>query len=73
MLDTGFDLESGYVETSSGSEVEVDFEKMSKSKLNGIDPVDFVSEWGITLTRLFVLYAAAPFEEIHWDTKSKLT
>ena len=64
--------DSGAVEKSSGEAVEVSFEKMSKSKLNGVDPQNFVSEWGITMTRLFVLYAAAPSEIIHWDTKSNL-
>lgn len=44
---------------------------MSKSKFNGVDPLEFVAEWGITLTRLFVLYAAAPSEVILWDTKCK--
>uniref|UniRef100_H2YL35 leucine--tRNA ligase n=1 Tax=Ciona savignyi TaxID=51511 RepID=H2YL35_CIOSA len=45
---------------------------MSKSKMNGVEPGDFVSEWGITLTRLFVLYAAAPYESIHWDVKTDI-
>nr|XP_039249842.1 probable leucine--tRNA ligase, mitochondrial [Styela clava] len=50
--------------------VEVSFQKMSKSKLNGVDPEDFVNEWGYSITRLYVLYAAAPFEDIHWDVKT---
>lgn len=58
------------VTKDTGEEVEESFQKMSKSKFNGIDPVDFVNEWGISLTRLYVLYAAAPFEDIHWDVKT---
>jgi len=65
------DADSAAFEKSTGEPVEMLFEKMSKSKLNGVDPLQFVSEWGITLTRLFVLYAASPAEVIHWDTKSK--
>ncbi|XP_076802547.1 putative leucine--tRNA ligase, mitochondrial [Clavelina lepadiformis] len=52
--------------------VDVTFEKMSKSKLNGVDPSEFIAEWGITITRLFVLYAAAPSEVIHWDVKTDI-
>ena len=59
------------MEISSGKPVEVTFEKMSKSKFNGVDPASFVADWGISLTRLFVLYSAAPEEDINWDVNSK--
>ena len=60
-----------FVEKSTGKPVEVSFEKMSKSKFNGVDPNQFVGEWGISLARLFVLFQAAPEQEIEWDVKSE--
>lgn len=52
--------------------VKMSFQKMSKSKLNGVDPKKFVDEWGISITRLYVLYAAAPSEDICWDIKTDI-
>jgi len=59
-----------FVEKISNLPVDVSFEKMSKSKFNGVDPASFVAEWGISLTRLFVLSAAAPQDIIEWDLRS---
>lgn len=59
------------VVTSTDEAVVESFEKMSKSKFNGINPKDFVEQWGVTMARLYVLYAAAPHEDILWDDKSK--
>lgn len=64
------DSGSAPVSKDTGEVVTPSFQKMSKSKFNGVDPEEFVSEWGISITRLYVLYAAAPFEDIHWDVKT---
>jgi leucyl-tRNA synthetase len=38
------------------SKIEVSWEKMSKSKHNGVDPTDAFSEYGADTTRLFILF-----------------
>lgn len=58
--------------SSTNEEVLESFEKMSKSKFNGINPQDFVEKWGVTMARLYVLYAAAPHEDILWDNKTDI-
>lgn len=55
----------------TGEKLQVTWEKMSKSKHNGIDPQEFVKECGIDTLRLYVLFAAPPEQDILWDTKSK--
>lgn len=54
-----------------GGRVEVTFEKMSKSKHNGLDPQDVVQQYGVDTMRLYVLYAAPPEQDILWNVKSE--
>ncbi|XP_064025896.1 leucine--tRNA ligase, mitochondrial [Pogoniulus pusillus] len=54
----------------TGEKLQVTWEKMSKSKHNGIDPQEFVKECGIDTLRLYVLFAAPPEQDILWDTKT---
>lgn len=50
--------------------IDCGIQKMSKSKLNGIDPSDVIARWGIDATRLFIFFAA-PFEfDMEWDERS---
>lgn len=44
----------------TNEELSVDFEKMSKSKLNGIDPQYMIQKYGIDFTRLFLLSFVHP-------------
>ncbi|TNN02374.1 hypothetical protein fugu_009861 [Takifugu bimaculatus] len=53
-----------------GGRVEVTFEKMSKSKHNGLDPQDVVQQYGVDTMRLYVLYAAPPEQDILWNVKT---
>lgn len=52
---------------STSSPVKVTFEKMSKSKLNGVNPHEVIQQYGTDVTRLFILYKAPPQDELAWD------
>lgn len=53
-----------------GGRVEVTWEKMSKSKHNGLDPQQVVQQYGVDTVRLYILYAAPPEQDILWDVKT---
>lgn len=44
------------------------WEKMSKSKHNGLDPVDLVGSFGADVLRLCVLFKAPPEVPLRWNT-----
>lgn len=52
----------------TGEPVVVDWEKMSKSKHNGVRPEDVVLEHGIDTTRLFILCAYSPTSRYKWPS-----
>lgn len=52
-------------------QLEVTWEKMSKSKHNGVDPEEVVEQYGIDTIRLYILFAAPPEKDILWDMQSK--
>ncbi|XP_072317050.1 leucine--tRNA ligase, mitochondrial [Eucyclogobius newberryi] len=54
----------------SGDELEITWEKMSKSKHNGLDPQDVVQKYGVDTVRLYILYAAPPEQDILWNVKT---
>ncbi|XP_053489842.1 probable leucine--tRNA ligase, mitochondrial [Ictalurus furcatus] len=58
------------VQRESGKQLQVSWEKMSKSKHNGIDPEEVVQQYGIDTVRLYILYAAPPEQDILWDVKT---
>ncbi|XP_060936940.1 probable leucine--tRNA ligase, mitochondrial [Limanda limanda] len=53
-----------------GGRVEVTWEKMSKSKNNGLDPQEVVQQYGVDTVRLYILYAAPPEQDILWNVKT---
>uniref|UniRef100_A0A667YSL1 leucine--tRNA ligase n=1 Tax=Myripristis murdjan TaxID=586833 RepID=A0A667YSL1_9TELE len=53
-----------------GGRLEVTWEKMSKSKHNGLDPQEVVQQYGIDTVRLYILYAAPPEQDILWNAKT---
>ncbi|XP_061809485.1 leucine--tRNA ligase, mitochondrial [Nerophis lumbriciformis] len=52
-----------------GGQVEMTWEKMSKSKHNGLDPQEVVQQYGVDTVRLYILYAAPPEQDILWNLK----
>lgn len=47
------------------------WEKMSKSKLNGVDPSEIIEEYGCDTTRLIILADVAPTSHRNWSSASK--
>jgi leucyl-tRNA synthetase len=52
---------------TTGEALEVTFEKMSKSKLNGIDLRDGLAKYGADVARMFILFKAPPEKDLEWD------
>ncbi|TDH67007.1 hypothetical protein CCR75_006322 [Bremia lactucae] len=55
------------VEKNTGVPVLTVWEKMSKSKKNGVDPELIRAHFGADVTRLAVLFKAPPAHELEWD------
>jgi len=55
------------VEKKTGLPVVTLWEKMSKSKHNGVDPEQIRARHGADVTRLAVLFKAPPAHELEWD------
>lgn len=58
------------VHIKTKEKLQVTWEKMSKSKHNGIDPEELVEQYGIDTMRLYILFAAPPEQDILWDAKT---
>lgn len=55
------------VEKETKRKVEVLWEKMSKSKFNGVDPIDVIQTHGCDTTRLIMLGDVAPTSHRNWS------
>ncbi|KAK2749425.1 Leucyl-tRNA synthetase, mitochondrial [Myotisia sp. PD_48] len=53
----------------SGTQIKanVSFEKMSKSKYNGVDPASCIEKYGADATRAHILFSAPVSEVLEWD------
>ena len=51
----------------SGDKLEVLYEKMSKSKYNGVDPAAVIDRCGADTARMFILFKAPPEKDLEWD------
>jgi len=52
---------------ATGKTATVAFEKMSKSKHNGVDPTDFIAKYGADATRAHMLFQAPVGDVLNWD------
>lgn len=48
------------------------WEKMSKSKHNGVEPKSTINNYGVDTMRLLVLSSVAPTSNRNWNSDSKL-
>ncbi|MEA5518293.1 leucine--tRNA ligase [Limnoraphis robusta] len=51
----------------TGEKLEVFYEKMSKSKYNGVDPLEVMGKYGADTARMFILFKAPPEKDLEWD------
>ena len=47
--------------------LDVFYEKMSKSKYNGVAPEDVISQYGVDTARMFAMFKAPPEKDLEWD------
>lgn len=57
---------------ATGVPVNVVYEKMSKSKHNGVDPTGFIQKYGADATRAHMLFQAPVADVLNWD-ESKIS
>lgn len=51
----------------TGDSLQVFYEKMSKSKYNGVEPRVVLSKYGADTARMFILFKAPPEKDLEWD------
>jgi leucyl-tRNA synthetase len=52
---------------ATGESLETFYEKMSKSKYNGVDPAVVIDKYGADTARMFILFKAPPEKDLEWD------
>ncbi|MEM8723618.1 MAG: leucine--tRNA ligase [Cyanobacteria bacterium P01_G01_bin.39] len=55
------------LDPETGDKLDVFFEKMSKSKYNGVAPEDVISQYGVDTARMFAMFKAPPEKDLEWD------
>jgi len=51
----------------TGEPLDTFYEKMSKSKYNGVDPAVVIDRYGADTARMFILFKAPPEKDLEWD------
>lgn len=59
-------------ETITGEPIQMEWEKMSKSKKNGVDPSELFDEYSVDTIRLIMLADVAPVSPRNWSKDSNL-
>lgn len=52
---------------ATGELAVISYEKMSKSKFNGVDPTEFIAKYGADATRAHMLFQAPVSDVVNWD------
>jgi leucyl-tRNA synthetase len=55
------------VDPKTGDRLEMVYEKMSKSKHNGIAPGEVIAKYGADTARMFILFKAPPEKDLEWE------
>ena len=55
------------IDPITGEKLEVLYEKMSKSKYNGVDPGIVIDKYGADTARMFILFKAPPEKDLEWN------
>jgi leucyl-tRNA synthetase len=56
-----------YRDRDTGEALDFFFEKMSKSKYNGVDPLEVLEKYGADTARMFILFTAPPEKDLQWE------
>ncbi len=51
----------------TGESLTISFDKMSKSKYNGVDPSFVIDRYGADTARMFILFKAPPEKDLEWE------
>ncbi|MEL6259904.1 MAG: leucine--tRNA ligase [Cyanobacteria bacterium J06626_6] len=51
----------------TGEPLSVSYEKMSKSKFNGVPPAQVLAKYGADTARMFILFKSPPEKDLEWD------
>ncbi len=51
----------------TGEVLQVSYEKMSKSKFNGVPPAEVLAKYGADTARMFILFKSPPEKDLEWD------
>jgi leucyl-tRNA synthetase len=65
--EVSLDTPSGPIIIATGDTANVSFEKMSKSKYNGVDPTTCIDMYGADATRAHMIFQAPASEVLEWD------
>ncbi|WP_121970767.1 leucine--tRNA ligase [Leptolyngbya sp. BC1307] len=60
------DLDSP-TDPETGDALQVSYEKMSKSKFNGVPPAEVLAKYGADTARMFILFKSPPEKDLEWD------